>query len=221
MPGALGISREQWRFAGEWLRPQTLQGKTALSLIAHLLVLFFVFNAWWFGARRLRPAGTKQGTQVMAAYVAGKVAPAREQKRAVATPKRRPVSSVVLKTAPVEEAAAVTAPSADALGDDEVSIARVQGFPSERPDLSGVGQTADLIVDVDVDDTGHVTQVHQRQGIAAQVDAIVMATGEQWVFHPALRGGKPVGSRREIHFHFDRRRNPKDCGWDCFALAAD
>jgi protein TonB len=218
----LAVRHEQWRHVGAWLRPQTLQGKVALSLIVHLVALFFVFNAWWFGARRLRPSGTVQGVKTMEAYVPGKAPPSPQQRR-VAKPLLRHPNSLTLKTAPPEtlDDAAAAVSSNEAFGNDPVSIARVEGFPQARPNLSGVGQTADLIVDVEIDDTGHVTQVHQRKGIGTDVDAIVLATVEQWLFHPAQREGKPISSRREIHFHFDRSRNPAGCGWDCFALAAD
>ncbi len=202
------------------MRPETLQGKAGISLIVHLIVLFFVFNAWWFGSKRLKPSGTKNGVQTFVAYVPGHAAPAPPSKKVPPPPKRRPNKALTLKLAVPEPVVVPVTDANNALGNDEVSIARVQGFPSERPNLSGVGQVADLIVDVDIDDTGHVTQVHERKGIGADVDAIVVATVEQWIFHPALRAGKPIGSRREIHFHFDRSRNP-NCGWDCFALAAD
>jgi len=221
MPSSARIRREQWEYLGAWLRPETLQGKVGLSLVAHLVVLFLLLNSWWFGARRLRMAGTRDGVKTMLAYVPGKPVPVDAAARATARPKRKAIKAVSLKTvAPEEPDASESVASAAALGNDEVSIARVQGFPHEHPDLSRLGQSGDVIVDVEIDDTGHVIQVHARKGVGGGVDEIVLATVEQWVFHPALRGGKPVESRREIRFHFDRGRNPS-CGWDCFALAAD
>ncbi len=228
MPGGITIGRErwrvspeQWRAAGEWLRPQTLQGKAGISVVLHLIILFFLFNSWWFGSRRLRPSGTKNGIRMMIAYVPGKAPPAPQPRKAPPPPERRPVKALSMKTIPPPEAPVPTTEANNALGNDAVSIARVEGFPHERPNLSGVGQQADVIVDVDIDDTGHVTQVHQRTGMNSDVDAVVVATVERWIFHPAQRSGKPISSKRELHFHFDRRRNPSDCGWDCFALSAD
>jgi protein TonB len=222
MLGGIRISREQWREAGQWLRPQTLQGKAGISIIIHLVILFFLFNSWWFGSRRLKPSGTKNGVQTMVAYVPGKAPPAPQPKKAPPPPKKRPAKALSLKTVPPpEEKPVPTTEANNALGNDEVSIARVEGFPHVRPDLGGVGQQGDVILDVDIDDTGHVTQVHERTGINSSIDGVMVATVEQWIFHPALRGGKPIASKRELHFHFDRRRNPVDCGWDCFALSAD
>ncbi len=214
------MSRARWRRTGEWLRPETLQGKAGLSLAAHLAALFLLLNGWWFGARRLQLAGTRQGLRPMVAYVPGKKVSAQLAKRTAAVVKHKPPKSFVLKTAAAATMEAAPEIPNDALGNDEVSIARVEGFPHQRPDLSRAGATGDVIVDVEIDDTGHVTQVHTREGMGAAVDDVVAATVVQWVVHPALRAGKPIGCKREIHFHFDRRRNPAGCGWDCFALAA-
>ncbi|WP_263410100.1 energy transducer TonB [Terriglobus tenax] len=201
-----------------WL--QTQQGRVAVSTAVHLLALFLVTNAWWIGAHRLRPAGTRQGVRPLMTYNPGKLSQTHEMKRPLRH--RLPPRKVV--EAPKTIEARVDPPGErgnEALGEGNVSLAYVQAFPAERPDLSDAGATADIYVDLQIDDTGHIIRVHARRGIGRQVDQMVVATVEQWVFHPAVKNGRPVSSEQELHFHFDRRRNPGGCGWECITLEAD
>ncbi len=41
-------------------------------------------------------------------------------------------------------------------------------------------------------------------GLGYGVDETVIATVEQWVFHPALASGRPVASEQELHFHYEK-----------------
>ncbi|AFL88982.1 Gram-negative bacterial tonB protein [Terriglobus roseus DSM 18391] len=185
-----------------------------LSALLHLGAVFVLVNAWWLSAPRLKPAGTSTGQHVMVTYNPGKPAPP--------VPHRVTTHSQYPKTTPTpampqDANAAPTVQGNDALGSGTVSLLYVQAFPGQKPDLSGAGVTGDVIVDVEIDDTGHVAQVHARRGMGAQIDDLVVATVERWVFHQALRNGIAVRSERELRFHFDRRRDA-DCGWECFAL---
>lgn len=217
--GRMNQRMRRWARQAELLL-QTQRGQLAASLLVHLLALFLVTNAWWIGARKLRPAGTRQGARVMMTYNPGKLSQTHEVKRALkrhALPKKvveLPVPVVVPQEDPGTR-------GNEALGDGNVSIAYVQAFPAQRPDLSSVGATGDIVIDLQIDDTGHIARVRARRGMNAQIDEMVLATVQQWVFHPAVKNGHPVSSEQELHFHYDRRRNPNGCGWECITLEAD
>ena len=42
------------------------------------------------------------------------------------------------------------------------------------------------------------------KGLGYGVDEAVMATVQQWTFHPATRNGQPVPSEQELLFHYER-----------------
>ena len=204
-----------WRHWQARLWPATLRSRVGLSAGLHLLAVFCVLNAWWLGAPRLKPAGTSAGRHVTVTYNPGKPVPVPPQARRAVVTRHYPRAALA---APAEEATAKTAvQGSDALGSGTVSLLYVQAFPRQKPDLSKAGATGDVVVDVEIDDTGHVAQVHARHGMGAQIDDMVVATVERWVFYPAVRDGRAVRSERELRFHFDRRSDA-NCGWECFAL---
>jgi TonB family protein len=194
---------------------ETLRGRVGASAFLHLVAVALLLNAWWMGAPRLKPAGTATGQHVMVTYNPGKPAPPRPAPPRQASSRRYRKANVV----PLLPADTRTPPiqGNDALGSGTVSLMYVKAFPGQKPDLSGAGTTGDVVVDVEIDDTGHVAQVHARRGMGAQIDDLVVATVEHWVFYPAMRNGHAIPSERELRFHFDRRRDP-NCGWECFAL---
>ena len=106
----------------------------------------------------------------------------------------------------------------DARGDGSASLRYVQAFPDQRPDFSGLGATGDVVVDVQIDDTGHVQRAFARRGMGSAIDAMVIATVEHWMFDPARKDGHPVASVQELHFHYDRNGSKGSCGWDCIDL---
>ncbi|MBW8747775.1 MAG: energy transducer TonB [Acidobacteria bacterium] len=190
--GPMGEQLRLWKQQSALLL-QTQQGRVAVSTGLHLLALFVVANAWWIGARKLKPAGTRQGARVLMTYNPGKLSQAHEVKRALkhhVLPKKV-VEAPVVVTPPVDPPGER---GNEALGDGNVSIAYVQAFPQERPDLSAVGATGDIFVDLQIDDTGHIARVHARRGMGAQIDQMVLATVQQWVFHPAVKNGRPISS---------------------------
>lgn len=218
--GRMGEQLRLWKQRST-LVLQTQQGKVAVSTALHLLALFVVANAWWIGARKLKPAGTRQGARVLMTYNPGKLSQTHEVKRALkhhVPPKKVMEAPVVVVTPPIDPPGER---GNEALGDGNVSIAYVQAFPQERPDLSEVGATGDIFVDLQIDDTGHIARVHARRGMGTQIDQMVLATVQQWVFHPAVKNGRPISSEQELHFHFDRRRNPGGCGWECITLESN
>ena len=194
------------------------QNRVLLSVALHSLVLFLVFNAWWFGAKRMKKAGSAHGSQVMLNYAVGKSAPHLETQHHAASHRHTP-HIAVSKALSAPDAPTATA-AVEALGDGPASILFVQAFPSQRLTFSGVSPLSDLVVDVQIDEKGHVTEAHKRHGMSTGIDDAVVATVQQWIFHPAQKDGKAIPSVQELHFRFDARRNPS-CGWECFQLVAD
>jgi TonB family protein len=203
---------KQWQGV---LWPATLEGRIATSAVIHGIVVFLFFNSWWLGARHLKPAGTSAGSHVMMAYHPGKPTPPRLVHHIQVT--RRYPRAVAIPVIQAETPKTPETSGNDAQGSGTVSIAYVESFPRQRPDLSNAGATGEVVIDVEIDNTGHVAQVHARKGMGRGIDDMVVATVERWVFYPAMRNGHAVSSERELHFHFDRRRDA-NCGWECFAL---
>jgi periplasmic protein TonB len=197
-----------------------LQNRVFLSCVVHGTVLFFVLNAWWFGAKRMKPAGSPHGVQVMMNTAVGRAAPrpAVERRAPKLAPKRATALDSVSKPAATPEVDAASL--MEALGDGPATILYVQSFPAQRPQMPGGALTRDLIVDVQIDENGRVMQTHKERGMGASVDDVIVATVQQWIFHPATKNGNAVPSVQELHFHFDARRNP-GCGWECIQLQVD
>jgi protein TonB len=205
-----------------WLKYRLLplvQNRLALSVALHGIVLFVVFNAWWFDAKRMKKAGSAHGAQIMFNYAAGRPAPHFAIQHPAAPPHHVVTRIAVSKVLSAPDTPTSTA-AIEALGDGPASILYVQAFPSQRLIFVDVSPLSDLVVDVQIDEKGHVTEAHKRHGMSAGIDDAVIATVQQWIFHPAQKNGKAIPSVQELHFRFDARRNPS-CGWECFQLLAD
>jgi protein TonB len=209
----------RWRRAG------------TVSAVVHVLAIAALVHTWLFWARPMPPAGSSHGTRRMLVYLPGRPAVSAEvgkkgPARLRPVPKRTPLLTYKVP----DETASMAVPVApspesmegnDALGRGRGNIARVQAFPASRPDLSklAVG-SADVVVDVEIDDTGRVASARARKGMGHGIDEMVIATVEQWLFYPATKHGRPVASEQELHFHYDRGPGAQPCGWDCFELTA-
>ena len=205
----------------EQLRPyvvELLQNRFFVSCVAHGIVIFLLLNAWWFGAKRMKPAGSARGVQVMLLTSVGQPAPHPSVQRRRPAPKRVVAPNALSKSAPETEAE--TPAAAEALGDGPATILYIQSFPAHPPPIPGGDAIRDLIVDIRIDETGHVMQTHKERGMGGSVDDVILATLEQWIFQPAIKSGKAIPSVQELHFHFDARRNP-GCGWECIQLMAN
>ena len=204
-----------------WLQPHVarlMQNRFFLSGSFHAVVLFLVFNAWWFGAKRMKPAGSSHGVQVMMLSSVGHPTLQPAAQRRPAAPRRIPAPAAVTTSAVESEAETSSAPTA--LGDGPATILFIQSFPSHPPPIPGGDPIRDLVVDVRIDETGHVQQTHKQRGMGASVDDVILATLQQWIFQPAMKAGKAIPSVQELHFHFDSRSNPA-CGWECIQLMAN
>ncbi len=95
---------------------------------------------------------------------------------------------------------------ADALGSGNINIALVSFFPTPRPDLSSLpsGTRGDVILDIVIDATGKIADIRMTSGLGYGIDDTVIATVQQWLFHPATKDGQPVASEQELHFHYEK-----------------
>ena len=209
--------------------PETIAARTVLSAAVHGMALLLLTNWWWLTARRMHPAGAASGTRVVLHYKPGKLADPSQENRRVAPQHHAGMRRALPNTiaAPRQTAAstaAIDTPARqheagdDARGDGSASLRSVQAFPDQRPDFSGLGSTADVVIDVQIDDTGRVQRVFARKSMGSAIDDMVIATVQRWMFDPARKDGHPVASVQELHFHYDRNWSKGSCGWDCIGL---
>jgi protein TonB len=201
-----------------------------ISALIHGVVIAALLHTWLFWAKPMPPVGDK-GTHHVLLYMPGKASMSSEAvKKAPPKPKVLHKHAVLPSYKVLAEATSTPAPVVehpdsttgnDAMGMGSVNIARVQAFPASKPDLSrlSLGSAADVVVDVEIDDTGRVSAARAKKGMGHGIDEVVVATVEQWIFYPAIKNGRPVTSQQELHFHYDRGRGVDACGWDCFQLA--
>ena len=210
------------------IAPETIAGRAAVSAAVHGLALLLIANWWWLTAHPMHPAGIADGTRVVLHYKPGRLAESSQEiRRKEQLPhhaqqvlrNRHPAAALKAPGMAVLQAPDLQAEAGDdAHGDGSASLRYVQSFPDQRPDFSGLGSTGDVIVDLQIDDTGRVQRAFARKGMAPAIDAMVLATVERWMFDPARRDGHPVVSVQELHFHFDRSWSAGSCGWECIGL---
>jgi protein TonB len=190
------------------------------SALMHLLLLGALIHqrASWVAPIRL--PGNERGTNLMVTYLPGR-APVQAatpnpktqpQLAATNTPLPTPVTQKpkTNTTSPNTNSPATPNPDsttgADSLGEGNINIARASFFPTPKPDLSVLprGTKGDVILDVVIDTTGKIADIKMTSGLGHGIDETVIATVQQWVFHPATRDGQPVASEQELHFHYEK-----------------
>jgi len=99
-----------------------------------------------------------------------------------------------------------SAAGADALGSGNINIALGSYFPAPKPDLSTLprGTKGDVILDIVIDSNGKIADIKMTSGLGHGIDENVIATVQQWTFHPATKDGQPVASEQELHFHYEK-----------------
>ena len=188
------------------------------SIAIHVAVLLFLVHHRSAFIAPVRLPGTAQGSHLVLTYAPGR-SPA-QQNATIRKPlvaKSRPLVVKQKTVAPVEQAASMPTPAPvasqpnatpgnDALGTGDVNIALLSVFPTPRPDLTQLphGTKGDVVLDITIDETGKIVQLTMARGVGHGIDESVIATVQQWVFHPATRNGKPVASEQELLFHYER-----------------
>ncbi len=190
----------------------------AASLLVHLLLLVALVHRSRVWVAPVRLPGTSHGTRMVLTYLPGP-APSTAAMVARVKPQRTlvPPRPPMHPAPSIAQAALVTAPSSqswqqtpgsgvDALGEGDISIALMQFFPDPKPDLTRLphGSRGDVVLEAVIDADGRIAQLTVKQGVGYGVDESVIATVEQWTFHPAMRDGKPIASQQELHFHYER-----------------
>ena len=189
------------------------------SVAMHLLVLTALIHHSKPWVAPIRLPGTEHGSNLILAYLPGR-APAQSP---TATPKTTPQlaeSKSPLPTPPKAKTKPIASPNAnspvsaqpdsatgaDALGSGNIDIALASFFPTPKPDLSALphGTKGDVIIDIVIDATGKISDLKITNGLGHGIDETVIATVQQWTFHPATRNGEPVASEQELHFHYEK-----------------
>ncbi len=186
----------------------------------HLLVLVVLIHQRASFVAPIRLPGNDRGTNLMVTYLPGR-APiqastpnpkAIPQQVATNTPLPTPPTQKLKDTTASPNTNSPASPNpdsttgADSLGEGNINIALASYFPSPKPDLSVLprGTKGDVILDVVIDTTGKIADIKMTSGLGHGIDETVIATVQQWTFHPATRDGQPVSSEQELHFHYEK-----------------
>jgi periplasmic protein TonB len=200
--------------------PKAASGATIVSAALHLLVVGLLLHqsAAWVAPIRL--PGSEHGSNLLLTYSPGRAPikttapnPRTQPKQATApiplpkTPTPTPKPSA---TSPNSQSPASAQPDsaagADSLGSGNINIALASYFPPPKPDLSTLprGTKGDVILDVVIDSAGKIADIKMTSGLGHGIDENVIATVQQWTFHPATKDGQPVASEQELHFHYEK-----------------
>jgi protein TonB len=202
------VRTSKWRGNPRW--------RLLFSIGLHLLVIGWLIHVRPIRMVPVRLPGTATGTRMLLTYSPGG-APAQSRsmlkdprhavvkaapKLKVETAKREPV--VAATPSPASANPDATSGN-DALGTGDVNIALLSFFPVPKPDLTQLphGTRGDVVIDVVIDASGKIVQLKMAKGLGYGVDESVLATVQQWTFHPATRNGIPVPSEQELLFHYE------------------
>jgi periplasmic protein TonB len=214
----------------ERFRLESLGAKVAVSTLLHVLVLVVVSYGWWGWARARARVGTVRGSHAVLLYLPGERSASTPERQRYVKTQKGTAKAAVFELASVEAAVASAAAPVvehedgtagnDALGTEIASIRLITAFPARMPDLSGLqaGASWDLVIEVLIDSNGRVANAKTKKGVGHDIDEMVVATVEQWLFQPVTKDGRPVRSEQELHFHYQRGCDPMR-GWGCFELA--
>jgi periplasmic protein TonB len=192
----------------------------AASVMLHVLLLGVLVHhrSSWIAPIRL--PGSEHGSNLMITYLPGR-APVQTATPNPKTLPQQATANTPLPTPPapklkIDKASPNTNfiasanpdsnTGADSLGEGNINIARASYFPTPKPDLSVLprGTKGDVILDIVIDTTGKIADIKMTSGLGPGIDETVIATVQQWTFHPATRDGQPVASEQELHFHYEK-----------------
>ncbi len=75
--------------------------------------------------------------------------------------------------------------------------------PDIAPDITR-SLSGDVIIEVTIDEAGHIEEIKLVQSVDPSVDQKVLATVQRWQFSPATRNGTPIPSKQDVYYHFPR-----------------
>jgi protein TonB len=170
--------------------------KTA-SLVLHVLLLAALIYGF-HGAANIRQQ-PRRNAVVLVPYAPGHQA-------AVQPPKPKIVPLDKPKLAEKQPDPPPPSSGGDPCGEADVTVAMANFDPAPKPDLSTLphGARGDVLIDIVIDEDGKVVNAQLDEGLGHGVDEAVIAVVETWTFTPATRAGKPVASKQQLLFHFER-----------------
>jgi protein TonB len=168
------------------------------SAVVHVLVIAVVASGV-HGVAKARPRG-RRNAAILVPYAPGHAAVVQPPKPKIVPPKDPP------KLAMKEPEPPPPSSGGDPTGESDVSVAMADFYPDPKPDLSTLphGTRGDVVIDVVIDEEGKVVDTQVDQGLGHGVDEAVMAVLQTWTFTPATKAGKPVASKQQLLFHFER-----------------
>ena len=192
----------------------------AAPAVLHLLVLGVLIHQRAAFIAPIRLPGNEHGTNLMVTYLPGR-APVQASTPNTKTEPKEAATNTPLPTPPTPKLKADPASpntnspatsnpdsttGADSLGSGNINIALASYFPPPKPDLSTLprGTKGDVILDVVIDSAGKIADIKMTSGLGHGIDENVIATVQQWTFHPATKDGQPVASEQELHFHYEK-----------------
>jgi protein TonB len=206
---------------GKRVEPSKRTPKYALaSMSLHILLVAALVHqsASWVAPIRL--PGSPHGANLLLTYSPGRAplqasvpnAKTQPKQAETTTPLPAPPQAKLKETvaSPNTSSPASAQPDsaagADSLGSGNINIALVSYFPTPKPDLSTLphGTKGDVILDIVIDTTGKIADIKMASGLGHGIDENVIATVQQWTFHPATKDGQPVASEQELHFHYEK-----------------
>ena len=173
--------------------------RMSLQKIASVGLHILLLAALTYQFRRVAPVRRHITARIFTAYAPGRTALVQPPKPKIALPKEEPKLAMKQPEPPPPS-------SGDSSGEADVSVAIANFYPAPKPDLSVLphGTHGDVVVDIVIDEDGHVVDTQVDQGLGHGVDEAVLAVLQTWTFEPATKAGKPVASKQQLLFHFDR-----------------
>ncbi len=192
-------------------------GPTIGAALIHGALLVSLLGGPHMAIAPMRLPGTASGSHLSITYFPGQTRSVPAPLVARQLPTQRNPAPVPLRI-PVQEQKPSVSPSPtpsshpdaangnDSLGQGNVNIALAASFPAPKPDLTPLphGTSGDVVLDIVIDATGKISSITMSRGLGHGIDETVIATVQQWSFHPATRDGQPVPSEQELHFHYEK-----------------
>jgi periplasmic protein TonB len=190
------------------------------SALLHLLLIAVLIHQHASWVAPIRLPGSERGSNLILTYSPGRAPVQATAPNPKTAPKQAKASIPLPATPTPEPTTPATSPNsqsptaaqpdsvagADSLGSGNINIALASYFPTPKPDLTPLpkGTKGDVILDIVIDTAGKITDIKMTSGLGHGIDENVIATVQQWTFHPATKDGQPVASEQELHFHYEK-----------------
>jgi periplasmic protein TonB len=177
-------------------------GRSSFQKIASIGLHVLVIGALTYQVGRAAKVvpPPRRTASVIVPYAPGHKAMVRPPKPKIVPPKEEP------KLAEKQPEPPPPSSGGDPTGEADVTVASATFYPDPKPDLSVLphGTKGDVVLDIVIDESGKVVDAQVDSGLGHGLDEAVMAVIETWTFDPATRAGKPVASKQQLLFHFER-----------------